>query len=346
MNRNRQLGLASFLTVLAAILASFAIAVALIFVFSKNPGQTLYYYFLGPFLSRYALFNMLESSVPLMFTGLGIALAFNSGVTNLGGEGQIFSGALVAVVVGIAVPAAPRALGVLAILAGGTLAGGLLAGFSGVLRRRWNVSELLTTYLLSSGVVYVINYLILGPLRNPQKMTIESVSIPARFMLARLAPPSFLHSGLLLALAAAGAVYFLVYRTHLGYELRASGSNRQFARYGGINVGQYFVLPLVLSGGLTGLGGAVQVVGRYQSCFTDLTAGLGWNGIAVALIARNNPLAVVPAALLYAYLSAGAKAAMINSDVTFELAAIIQAVIFYLITAEAAMAFFRRRLNG
>jgi simple sugar transport system permease protein len=238
----------------------------------------------------------------------------------------------------------PRAVGILAILAGGTLSGALLAGFSGALRRRWNVSELLSTYLLSSGVVYVINYLILGPLRNPQKMTIESVAIPGRFMLARLAPPSFLHTGVFLALAGAAGVYFLIYRTHLGYELRASGSNRQFARYGGINVGQYFVLPLMISGGLTGLGGAVEVVGRYQSCFTDLTAGLGWNGIAVALIARNNPLAVIPAALLYAYLSAGAKSAMINSDVTFELAAIIQSVIFYLITAEAALAFFRRRL--
>jgi simple sugar transport system permease protein len=346
VNRSRRLGLASFLAVLAIILASFAIAVGLIFVFSKNPGQTLYYYFLGPFLNRYAFFNMLESAIPLVFAGLGIALAFNSGVTNLGGEGQIFSGALAAVIIGIAVPAAPRAVGILAILAGGALCGALLAGFSGMLRRRWNVSELLTTYLLSSGVVYVINYLILGPLRNPQKMTIESVTIPARFMLARLAPPSFLHSGALLALAGAAAVYFLIYRTHLGYELRAFGSNRQFARYGGIDVGHYFVLPLLISGGLTGLGGAVQVVGRYQSCFTDLTAGLGWNGIAVALIARNNPLAVVPAALLFAYLSAGAKSAMINSDVTFELAAIIQSVIFYLITAEAALAFFRRRLSA
>ena len=141
-------------------------------------------------------------------------------------------------------------------------------------------------------------------------------------------------------------VYFLLYRTHLGYELRASGSNRQFAQYGGINVNQYYVLPLMISGGLIGLGGAIQVAGRYQSCFTDLTAGLGWNGIAVALIARSNPLGVLPAALLYAYLSAGAKAAMINSDVTFELAAIIQSVIFYLITAEAAFSFIRRRLGA
>jgi ABC-type uncharacterized transport system permease subunit len=343
MNQNRRNNLATFVAIVATILVSFIIAVVLIFLFSGRPGGTLYYYFVGPFTSRYTFFNMLESGIPLIFTGLGIAVAFNSGVTNLGGEGQIFSGAIVAVVLGVSVAQAPRFFGVITILVGGVAAGALLAGFSGFLRRRWNVSELLTTYLISSGIVYVINYLILGPLRNPQKVTIESVTIPGKFMLARIAQPSFLHAGAFLALAAAVGVYFMVYRTHLGYELRAFGSNRQFARYGGINVSQYFVLPLLISGGLIGLGGAVQVVGRYQSCFTDLTAGLGWNGIAVALIARSNPLGVIPAALLYAYLSAGAKVAMINSDVTFELAAIIQSVIFYLITAEAAFAFFRRR---
>jgi ABC-type uncharacterized transport system permease subunit len=89
----------------------------------------------------------------------------------------------------------------------------------------------------------------------------------------------------------------------------------------------------------------VQIVGRYGSCFTDLTAGLGWNGIAVALIARSNPLGVIPAALFYAYLDSGAKIAMINSDVTYEIAAIISAVIFYLVTAEAAVSFIRRRLG-
>ena len=124
-----------------------------------------------------------------------------------------------------------------------------------------------------------------------------------------------------------------------------TGSNPQFARYAGINTATYTVYPMLLSGGLIGLGGALQVVGRYRSCFTDLTAGLGWNGIAVALIARNNPLGVVPAALFYAYLSAGARAAMINSDVTVELAAVISSVIFYLVTAEATFAFIRRRLG-
>jgi len=102
---------------------------------------------------------------------------------------------------------------------------------------------------------------------------------------------------------------------------------------------------MFLSGGVIGLGGAIEVVGRYQAVFSNLTAGLGWNGIAVALIARNNPIAVVPAALFYAYLSAGAKYAMIHSDLTSEFASIISAIIFYLVTAEAAYSFIRRRIG-
>ena len=164
-------------------------------------------------------------------------------------------------------------------------------------------------------------------------------------MLSRIAKPSFLHSGIFIDLVAAVFMSFLMFRTHLGYHLRVTGSNRQFAKYGGIHINKFYILPLAISGALIGLGGAVQVVGRYQSCFLDLTAGLGWSGIGVALIARKNPLGVLPAAFFYAYLQAGARVAMMNSDVTYEIAAIITSVIFYLITAEATYSFFRKRLS-
>ncbi|MCX5975735.1 MAG: ABC transporter permease [Coprothermobacterota bacterium] len=337
--------LASFLGIVLSILAAFIIAIILIFSFSKDPAKTLYWYFFGPFTNPFVFGNMLESAIPLLFTGLGMAVAFKSGVTNLGGEGQIFAGAIMAVILGVLLPNLPGGVGIPTLLLGGAIVGSLMAGLSGFLRMAWGVSDLLTTYLISTGMVYVINYLILGPLRDPAQITIQSLSIPAAYMLPRLLPPSYLHAGLLLGLAAAVFIWFLIYRTHLGYELRVAGSNRQFGRYGGIEVRQYLVVPMLISGALIGLGGAVQVVGRYGSCFTDLTAGLGWNGIAVALIARSNPLGVIPAAIFYAYLDAGAKSAMINSDITYEIASIISAVIFYLVTAEAAVAFIRRRLG-
>ena len=337
--------LAVLIGIFCSIVVSFIIAVALIFTFSRQPLNTLWYYFLGPFLDSYSFFNMLESSIPLIFSGLGIAIAFKSGVTNLGGEGQIFSGAIVAVILGSSVPGLPGLAGIVMILAAGAAAGAALAGISGVLRMKFKISDLLTSYLISSGIVYIINYLILGPFRDPAKITIQSVSIPSSYTLARFLPPSYIHTGIFIALLTAGVMFVVLRKTHFGYELRATGSNPQFARYAGIDTDRFTVLPMLLSGGLIGLGGAIQIAGRTRSCFTDLTAGLGWNGIAVALIARNNPLGVIPAALFYAYLNAGARAAMINSDVSIELANVISSVIFYLVTAEAAFAFIRRRLG-
>lgn len=117
--------------------------------------------------------------------------------------------------------------------------------------------------------------------------------------------------------------------------MRICGLNSEFARYGGINIRKYFMLPMALSGGFHGLAGAVSVLGTQHMCFKGFSGGMGWNGIAVALIAKNNPIAVIPAALFFAYIEAGAKSAMINSDVTIEIASIVQSVVFYLITAQA-----------
>jgi len=339
--RNR---LAVFMGIMTAVVAALLVAVVLILILSKDPARSLYYYFAGPFTSKFIFFNMIESSIPVIFSGLGVAVAFRSGVTNLGGEGQIFAGAMVAVLLGVWLPEMPGFIGMLLLLTGGLAVGALIGSLSGFLRMKWKVSDLLSTYLISMGLVQVINYLILGPFRDPARIRIQSLSIPGSYMLSRIASPSYLHAGLFIALAVALFVHVLMKHTHTGYHLRVTGSNRQFARYGGINIRPFYVLPLAISGGLIGLGGAVQVVGRYQACFTDLTAGLGWAGIGVALIARRNPLGVVPAALFYVYLQSGARVAMMNSDVTYEIAAIVTSVIFYLITAEVTFAFFRRRL--
>lgn len=127
--------------------------------------------------------------------------------------------------------------------------------------------------------------------------------------------------------------------TRWGYELRLCGSNPHFARYGGINVGFYLILPMVLSGALHGLAGGAAVLGIYHRAVKGFSVGMGWNSIAVALIARRKPLAVVPAALFYAYLDAGARAATLLAGVNYEIIQLIQAVIFYLVTAQSVADF-------
>jgi len=314
---------------------AFAVAVLLILLLSEAPGRTIYHFFAGPLTNRYYFGNMLNSAVPLVFTGLGICLAFRASVFNLGGEGQVYAGALAGTALMLALPGAAGWLGAAAALAAAMLTGGILAALPGVFRAKWATDELICSFLLSAAVVYLVNYVITGPLDDPANNLLATFTIGQQYWLRGIFAPSRLNVSALLAAAAAPAVSFLMFYTRRGYELRMCGANREFARYGGIDVSAYLVLPMLLSGALHGLAGCLAVMGTHHAALKEFSFGMGWNGIAVALIARNHPLGVLPAALFFAYLEAGAKAAMMHSDVTFEIAAVVQSVIFYLVTAQA-----------
>ena len=322
---------------------SFLIAIVLIFVLSKEPGATIYYFFVGPFTNKYYFGNMLNSAVPLVFTGLGIAMAFKSSVFNLGGEGQVYSGALAAAVVCLALPAAGGFMGGLLGLTAAAAVGGVLAGGPGFFKMKWGTDELISSFLISGAVILVVNYFITGPLDDPANDLLATRAVAEQYRFLKVFPPSKLNISVFFALLTAGLLFFLLYYTHWGYEMRMCGLNREFSRYGGINVPAYLLMPMVLSGSLHGLAGGISILGTYYRFVKEFSFGMGWSGIAVALIARNHPLGVIPAALFFAYLEAGAKAAMIHSDVTFEIAALVQSVIFYLVTAQALYRFIQYR---
>jgi len=335
--------LRGFAGLMITLLSSFALALLLILVLSGTPGKTMYFFLAGPFTKSYYFGNMLNQAVPLILTGLGASLAFNASVFNLGGEGQAYAGALTATVACLALPGFNGFFGAVLSMAAAGTAGACMAGLSGFFRMKWNTDELISSFLISSALSLMINYFITGPLDDPENNLLATRAIGEQFRLLRMYPPSRLNTGLFIALGFAVLAHFFLNRTHRGYELRMCGINRDFARYGGINVQAYLFIPMALSGGFHGLAGAVSVLGTHYRALKGATAGMGWNGIAVALIARNNPLAVLPAALFFAYLDAGAKAAMLHSDVTFEIAAIAQSVIFYLVTAQSLYDLFRRR---
>ncbi len=324
---------------------SFAFVIILIFVLSKTPIQTIFYFFIGPFTNAYYFGNMLNQTIPLIFTGLGIAVAFKSSIFNLGGEGQVYAGALAATVICLLLPNAMGTAGGILAIAGAIAAGAVLAGLSGFFRMKWGTDELISSFLISSAVVLIINYFITGPLNDPENNLLTTRKIAEQYHLLRIFRPSKLDISIVFAVIIAIGTYFFLQRTHWGYEMRMCGINREFARYGGINVPKYLFLPMVISGGFHGLGGSISILGTHYRCLKGVTAGMGWNGIAVALIAKNNPIAVIPAAVFFAYLEAGAKAAMLHSDVTFEIAAVAQSIIFYLVTAQAlySLVKFRKR---
>ena len=315
----------------------------LVFLLSKAPLTTIYYFFIGAFTNTYYFGNMLNSAVPLIFTGLGISLAFKSSVFNLGGEGQVYAGGLAATAVCLAFPQGNGfAVGILAVAAAAA-ASAIIAGLSGYFRMKWGADEMISSFLLSAALILVVNYFVTGPLDDPKNNLLQTYALGRQYALMKIFPPSKLNASVVFALLAAVAVYFFMFKSHAGYEMRMCGLNREFSRYGGINVDRYLVMPMILSGALHGLAGGFAVLGTYGALIKGFSGGMGWNGIAVALIARNNPLGVIPAAAFFAYLEAGAKAAMLRSDVTFELAGIAQSFIFYFVTAQALYGLLRIR---
>ncbi|MGM0432549.1 MAG: ABC transporter permease [Spirochaetota bacterium] len=307
--------------------------VILALLLSDTPGKTLRFFFLGPLQNTYYFGNMLNRAVPLMFGGLGIVIAMKSSNLNLGGEGQIYLGAFVTTIAAIAL-APLKIIGLVLALILGAICAGAVAALSGALKYKWNTSELITSFLMANVLVLVINYLVTGPFVDPNTNLLATRKVPQGFRLPGILPPSNLNVSLVFALVAVVLVFVYLYKTKGGYELRMFGMNPRFALYGGISRAKNTIYPMFLSGALYGIGGGMAIIGTYYSCVKEFSAGMGWNGLAVALIAKNRPFAVIPAAIFFAYIESGAKNAMLHSDVTAELAMIVQAVVFLLVTSE------------
>jgi simple sugar transport system permease protein len=296
--------------------------------------RSLAYFFLGPLRNLYYFGNMINSAIPLIFGGLGISVALRGGAFNLGGEGQVYSGAFVATITALALTPLGAAGAVPAILAG-ALFSGLMAGLSGFLKEKWNANELITSFLISNILILFTNYCITGPFLDPETNLQSTRKIAESWRLPLILPPSNLSAALFFALASAVLVHVFLYRTQGGYEIRLRGMNPVFARYGGIHTGRNMILAMFISGALYGLGGGMAIFGAYYAVMKEFSSGMGWNSLAVALLARSKPAAVIPAAIFFAWIGAGARMAMQFSGVTFELAAIVQSVVFFLVSSAA-----------
>lgn len=336
--------LASGAGALAALGVALTLAVVLLAVLSPNPAGALRAFFWGPLSSGLAWGNLLNQALLLTLTGLAASVAFGAGSFNLGGEGQTYTGGLAALAAALVLPVAWGFGGTITALAAGVAAGALLGGLSGWLKVRFDADEMITTFLLSASAVPIVNAVMTGPgLGAAESMLIQSRPAPEAFWLPGLLPPSNFHVGVLIALPLVVVFGVLVNHTPWGYRLRLMGRNRDFARYAGISTGFYALVPLGLSGGLHGLAGALGVLGTQHALVQGFSAGWGWNGIAVALIARTNPWAVLPAAVLLAFLDQASRTVVLQGQFPFQLSALFQAAILFFITARLVLPRFRDR---
>jgi general nucleoside transport system permease protein len=310
--------------ILALILA-LIVAAFLLLALDANPLVAFASMWEGAFGSQNATAETLVKATPILFVAIGITVAFRGGVINIGGEGQMIAGAVVGIWVTLSIG---ESMGVLVIpiaLIAGFLAGGLYGGLAGFLKAYFDVNEILSTIMLNQIAVQLMNYLLNGPLLDPETAGVNNIPKTARIpeiaQLPRLSLSigSFelfertrLHAGLVLAIVVAIVIYFLLWRTTIGYRIRAVGLNPRAARYAGINVEYQIVLSMFLSGGMAGLAGCVQVLGLNYRLQTDgspagFTANAGFNGIVAALFGYLNPLGAMPASLFFGALLVGAQ---------------------------------------
>lgn len=324
---------------LAAVAVSFAAGGLLIAAIGQNPFFVYAEMLRGTFGSLQAIGQVLFKTTPLIFTGLSVALAFRAGLFNIGAEGQAVIGAYAAAVAGIAGAGLPGAiLAPLCIAA--SFAGGALWGFvPGWLRARRGTHEVISTIMLNFIAVALTGYFVTYVTSVPETIHTPEIGAGARLPRLDAIVPGLrgapVNLSLLIALALAVAVHQFLFRTRLGYEIRAVGLAPDAAGTAGIPVGRRLAGSLALSGGLAGLVGTNYVLGYKYYFQAGFSGGVGFMGIAVALLGRNHPAGVVAAALLFGVLSHGGL--MINRFVPKELIDILEAVVILAVIGAAVL---------
>jgi len=289
--------------------------------------------------TRRAINPFLESlvtSTPYIFAGLAVALGFRSGVFNIGAEGQIFIGAIAATYVGYSLVGLPAIIHLPLALLAGALGGALWGYIPGWLKAKTGGHEVINTIMMNYIAFRLSDWLLTGPMKRPGSFNPVSPEIQPSAWLPRFFPdPIRFHLGFFLALGTAYLVYWFLFKTTWGFELRTVGSNPYGAKYAGMNVTRNIILAMSLSGALAGLAGANEVLGVNHNLAMAFSSGYGFDSIALALLGNNHPVGVVLAALLFGTLRNGATRMQLSANIPIDIISILQAVILAFIAAPA-----------
>ena len=281
------------------------------------------------------LSESVTKSIPYILAGLAVALGFRAGLFNIGAEGQFVIGGLCAVVVGYQVTGLPVYVHLPLAIAAGALAAGIWAAIPGLLKAWTGAHEVINTIMMNWIAFRMTEYLLKEPLEQMQG-THRTPDILPTAQLPRFFPhPIRLHAGLLLALAAALFVYWFLWKTTWGFEMRTVGANPDAARYGGISIRRNIVLAMFISGTLAGLSGVSESLGITHNMTLGFQAGYGFDSIALALLGGSHPLGVVLASLLFGVLRAGGTRMMSVAAIPLEITSIVQAMVIIFIAAPA-----------
>ncbi len=307
--------------------------------------------FQGAFGTPKALSETAVWATPYIFAGLAVAVAFKGGLFNIGAEGQLAFGAVVSALIGYGLPewlhtSLPPYIHIPLAVGLGMLAGAIWAAIPGALKAFTGGHEVINTIMMNYIALNITSFLLNGPMKDPDPLNL-SARTPEIAVSARI-PPIFdvpglrVHWGFVLALVVAGIVWWLLWKTTLGFEIRTVGANPDAAKYAGINVKRTIILSMALSGALAGLAGAIEVTALNYRHELGFSIGYGFDAIAIALLGKNNPFGVILAAILFGAMRNGATRMQFLTQIPVDIISVIQALILLFVAADAIIRFIYR----
>ncbi len=323
-----------------AVCFALALGAGVLFVSGYDVAEALGALVTGAVGSVNANAETLLSATPLLMAALAVAVGLRGGLFNIGVEGQFLMGGLLASWVGFNATFLPGPLLAVVVLLAGVVGGALWAAISGVLKARFGAHEVITTIMLNYIAFKLVSWLVRGPLHGPGPIP-QTPYLPEASHLPILIHDTRLHAGLILALLAAGGVWWFLWKTPWGFAVRTVGLNPDAAEYAGIGMKRTMVGTMALSGALAGLAGGVQIAGvDFRLVQEGFSAGYGYDSIAVSLLGLNHPAGIVLAAWLFAALRSGAGNMQVEAGVSSQIISVLQALVILMVAAEAGIRYY------
>lgn len=300
----------------------------------------------GALGSPKSIANTISKSIPLAFTGLAVALGSRHGMLNIGAEGQtLHAGAMAAVLTALSLASFPAPIVLVVSIIAGILAGMIVGGIPGFFKAKLNTNEVIVAIMLNYICTLFTSWLVNGPVKSDGS-TAQTEVLPEGVWLGRLIPQTQLTTALFILIAVAVLMYIFLWKTSVGYQLRAVGANPSAAGTAGIRVKLYMVMAMVLSGGLAALAGITEVFGKYHRFIEGFSPSFGFTGIAVAILGRNHPAGVLLTALLFGIMDMGALRMSRVTDVSTNMVTVVQSLVILLVAAPELIKWNKKRKRG
>ena len=330
---------------LAAIGIAILVGALFILLSGESPIEAYGALLKGALGSPKSIANTISKSIPLAFTGLAVALGSRCGMLNIGAEGQLHAGAMAAVLTALSLSSFPAPIVLIVSIIAGIFAGMIVGGIPGFFKARLNTNEVIVAIMLNYICTLFTSWLVNGPVKSDGS-TAQTEVIPEGAWLGRLIPQTQLTTALFILIAVAVLMYIFLWKTSVGYQLRAVGANPSAAGTAGIRVKTYMIMAMVLSGGLAALAGITEVFGKYHRFIEGFSPSFGFTGIAVAILGRNHPAGVLLTALLFGIIDMGALRMSRVTDVSTNMVTVVQSLVILLVAAPELIKWNKKRKRG